>query len=66
MALSFAALAMSLSKFIRAPVDEVFAFFDDPANTMTVNEHAVRFRIVDTEPDGRRTFEIVMRAGTKD
>lgn len=64
--LSFAAMAISLSRFIDAPVDGVFAFFDDPANTLTVNEHAVSFEVVDTQPDGRRTFDVTMRAGTKD
>jgi hypothetical protein len=57
---------MSLSRFIRAPADEVFAFFDDPANTLAVNAHAVSFEVVDKQPDGRRTFEVVMRADTRE
>jgi uncharacterized membrane protein len=40
-------MAISLSGFIDAPVDEVFAFFDDLANTLTVNKHAVSFEVVD-------------------
>ena len=59
-------MPISLSTFIRAPIDEVFAFFDDPKNTLAVNEHTVRFEIVDEQPDGRRTFEVVMRAGAKE
>ena len=56
----------TLSRFISAPRDEVFAFFDDPANTLQVNEHAVRYELVDAKPDGRRTFDVTMRAGTKE
>ena len=59
-------MATSLSKFIRAPVDEVFAFFDDPWNTLQVNPHAVSYEVADTQPDGRRTIDIVMRAGTRE
>ena len=59
-------MEIKLSRFIRAPRDEVFAFFDDPANTLQVNEHAVRYEIVDAKPDGRRTFDVTMRSGTKE
>ena len=59
-------MAIKLSRFIRAPVGEVFAFFDDPANTMQVNEHATRYEVVDAQADGRRTFDITMRAGAKE
>ena len=56
-------MAISLSTFIHAPVDEVFAYFDDFATTLTLNDHAVSFEVVDRQPDGRRTFDILMRGG---
>ena len=59
-------MEVKLSRFISAPRDKVFAFFDDPANTLQVNEHAVRYEVVDSQPDGRRTFDVTMRAGTKE
>jgi hypothetical protein len=59
-------MAVSLSRFIRAPIEEVFAHFDDPANMVHVNEHAVHYEIVDVLPDGRRTYDVMMRAGAKE
>jgi uncharacterized protein YndB with AHSA1/START domain len=59
-------MTINLSKVIRAPVEDVFAFFDDTANTIRLNNHAVRFEVVDAQPDGRRTFDIVMRAGSNE
>jgi hypothetical protein len=64
--LSFPAMAIELTKYIRAPIDDVFAFFADPANTVEFNEHAVRFEVVNAQPDGRRTFDVLMRAGAKE
>jgi hypothetical protein len=58
-------MAIHLSKVIRAPIHEVFAFFDDPIKMLEFNEHAVHFDVVDAQPDGRRTFDVVMRAGAK-
>jgi len=55
-------MAINLSKLIRAPVEDVFAFFDDQVNTMEFNAHAVSLEVVDVQPDGRRTFDIVMRS----
>ncbi len=55
-------MAIHLSKFIRAPVEDVFAFFDDQANTMEFNAHAVSLEVVDVQPDGRRTVDIVMKS----
>jgi hypothetical protein len=59
-------MAISLSKIIRAPIDDVFAFFDDFAKTMEFNAHAVRFEVVDAQPDGRRTIDVLMRAGSRE
>jgi hypothetical protein len=59
-------MEIKLSRFISAPIHVVFAYFDDPANTLQVNEHAVCYEVVDEQPDGRRTFDVTMRAGTED
>ena len=58
-------MTIRLRKLIRAPIDEVFAFFDDPLKTLEFNDHAVHFDVVEVQPDGRRTFDVVMRAGAK-
>ena len=55
-----------LSKVIHAPIDEVFAFFDDPAMTLRVTDHAIGYEVVDVQPDGRRTFDVTMRAGANE
>jgi len=65
-ALSFAAMEVKLSRLIRAPIEEVFAYFDDPAHMVQVNEHAGRFEVVDAQPDGRRTYDVTMRAGSRE
>ena len=59
-------MAVNLSRLIRAPIGEVFAYFDNPANMVHVNEHAVHYEIVDVLPDGRRTYDVRMRAGAKE
>jgi hypothetical protein len=58
-------VAVTLNRVIRAPIDEVFAFFDDPAQTLEVNAHAVSLEVVELQPDGRRTYDVVMGAGVK-
>ncbi len=55
-----------LTAHVDAPIDEVFGFFDDPANALDFNVHAVRQDVVAVQPDGRRTVDIVMRAGAKE
>jgi hypothetical protein len=65
-ALWFEAMAISLSEFVHAPIEDVFGFFDDFAKTMEFNVHAVRFEVVDAQPDGRRTIDVVMRAGRRE
>lgn len=55
-------MTTTVSRFISAPIDEVFAFFDDPGSTLEVNPHAVRFDVVDEQPDGRRTYDVAMRS----
>jgi len=59
-------MAIKLTKVIRAPVDDVFAFFDDLAKTLEFNRHAVDFEVVESLPDSRRTFDVVMRSGAKE
>ena len=58
-------MAVNLSKVIHATIEDVFRFFDDPDRTLEFNAHAVSLEIVDVQPDGRRTFDIVMRSDTK-
>ena len=58
-------MTIELSRFIHAPIDEVFAFFDDPANTLPFNEHVIRFEVIDEQPDGRRAVDVVMGAGER-
>jgi uncharacterized protein YndB with AHSA1/START domain len=55
----------TLSRHIDAPLEHVFSFFDDPSNTIEFNEHAVQFDSVDVQPDGRRTVDVVMGAGSR-
>jgi hypothetical protein len=55
-------MATTISRLISAPIDVVFAFFDDPSSTLEFNPHAERFEVVDQQPDGRRTYDVVMRS----
>jgi uncharacterized protein YndB with AHSA1/START domain len=55
-----------ITRLVRAPIEEVFAFFDDPANTLEFNPHAERFDVIDHQPDGRRTYDVVMHSDTND
>ena len=55
-------MALDISRLIRAPIEDVFSFFDDPSNTLEFNPHAERFEIIDQQPDGRRTYDVVMRS----
>lgn len=59
-------MATRISRIIRAPIDEVFSFFDDPSSTFEFNPHAERFDVVDEQPDGRRTYDVVMHSDTND
>jgi hypothetical protein len=59
-------MAIRISRFIRAPIDEIFSFFDDPSSTLEFNPHAERFEVVDEQPDGRRTYDVVMHSDTND
>jgi uncharacterized protein YndB with AHSA1/START domain len=59
-------MATRISRIIRAPIDEVFSFFDDPSSTREFNPHAERFEVVDQQPDGRRTYDVVMRSDTNE
>jgi hypothetical protein len=52
------------SRLIRAPIDEVFSFFDDPSSTLEFNPHAERLEVVDQQPDGRRTYDVMMHSDT--
>ena len=55
-----------ISRFIRASIDEVFSFFDDPGSTLESNPHAERFEVVEQQPDGRRTYDVVMHSDTNE
>jgi hypothetical protein len=59
-------VTVSLSKLIHAPIEDVFGFFDDQAKTMEFNAHAVDLEVMDVQPDGRRTFDIVMSSDAMD
>ena len=59
-------MTTTLSRLIQAPIDEVFAFFDDPGSTLEFNPHAEQFEVVDQQPDGRRTYDVVMRSDAKE
>jgi uncharacterized protein YndB with AHSA1/START domain len=52
-----------------ALIEDVFDFLDDPAGTLRLNEHAsehaVGVDVIASQPDGRRTVDITMRAGDK-
>jgi Polyketide cyclase / dehydrase and lipid transport len=63
--LSFQSMAIHLTRIVRAPIEDVFAFFDDFAKTMECNVHAVHLEVVDTQPDGRRTVDVLMGAGAR-
>ena len=52
-------MKVSLSAMIEAPIDEVFAYFDDPANTLEFTSHAKSFDVVSVAPDDRRTFDAI-------
>lgn len=60
------AMAIAISRLVHAPIEEVFAFFDDLGKTLEFNPHAERFEVVDQQPDGRRTYEVVMRSETNE
>lgn len=59
-------MATRLSRIIRAPIDDVFSFFDDPSSALEFNPHAERFEVVDQQPDGRRTYDVLMRSDTNE
>jgi hypothetical protein len=58
-----------LKVFVPASLEEVFDFLDEPANGLGLGghaaEHVAGIQVVGTEPDGRRTFDLRMRAGQR-
>jgi uncharacterized protein YndB with AHSA1/START domain len=60
---------MKMSFSIAAPIDEVFAFFDDPVRLLQFQEHAKdhfqRAEVVEVRPDGRRMWDLHMKAGPR-
>ena len=58
-------MAHHLTVSIRAPVEMVFAFFDEPATTLESSPHAERFEVTGTSPDGCRTYDVWMGAGER-
>ncbi len=63
--LSSKPMTVILNAIVRAPIDDVFGYFDLVENTATASEHAIRADVVDVQPDGRRTWDVVMVAGAK-
>ena len=59
-------MAFEIIRSVKAPIDRVFAFFDDPANTVETSPHAERFEVIDMKPDGRRTYDVWMPADDRD
>ncbi len=57
---------VQVSQTIEAPIERVFAFFDDPANTVAVSPHAQRFEVIAVTADGRRTYDIWIRSVDKE
>ena len=59
-------MRFEVSRSIRAPIDDVFAFFDEPGNALEFSPHAERVEVIDQRPDGRRTYDVVMRADSRE
>ena len=59
-------MRFEVSRSIRAPIDEVFAYFDEPSSALEFSPHAEGVEAVSQRPDGRRTYDILMRADTKE
>jgi hypothetical protein len=59
-------MAIHISGLVRAPINEVFSFFDEPGNVVEFSPHAEGFEVVDQQPDGRRTYDVVMRSETSE
>lgn len=55
-----------ISRHVRALIEDVFAFFDDLSHTLEFNPHAERIDVVHHKPDGRRTYDVVMRTDTNE
>ena len=58
-------MVMKLSRHIQAPIDQVFAFFDDPAKTLEFSPHAERFELTEEKSDGRRTYDVWIRSDAR-
>lgn len=59
-------MRFEVSRSIRAPIDQVFAYFDQPSSALEFSAHAERVETVDQRADGRRTYDVVMRADTRE
>ncbi len=63
-------MQLTVGVAVPAAIDDVFDFLDDPASMLTVGGHAAEHSqgidLVGTQPDGRRTFDIRMRAGSRE
>ena len=62
-------MQLELGVSVPAPIEEVFDFLDDQANTLSLGGHAADhtagIEVINVEPDGRRTFDIHMRSGAR-
>jgi uncharacterized protein YndB with AHSA1/START domain len=59
-------MRFEVSRSIRAPIDEVFAYFDEPSSALEFSPHAERVEVVDQRPDGCRTYDVGMRADSRE
>jgi hypothetical protein len=59
-------MRFEVSRSIWAPIDEVFAYFDEPSSALEFSPHAERVEVVDQRPDGCRTYDVVMRADSRE
>src|SRR5690349_1683478 len=62
-------MRFDLGVFVPGPIDEVFDFLDDPANTVGLGGHAAEhvrsITEIAADDQGRRTFDIKMQAGPR-
>lgn len=59
-------MAIRISRLVRAPIEDVFSFFDDPNITLEFNPHAERYEVIEQLPDGRRIYDVAMHSNTNE
>jgi uncharacterized protein YndB with AHSA1/START domain len=58
-------MRFEVGRSIAAPIENVFAFFDDPHNTIAYSPHARRVKVIETRADGCRTYDVWMQGHDK-